>query len=99
MDRRPCGTSRLDLSVLGLGCWQFGGGEYWGESDPAHVTRFVHQAVDLGVNYFDTAEIYNEGRSEEYLGRALTGDFARSHSHWFQGVADPHAAGGAASEL
>lgn len=71
MELRTCGTTGLKLSALGLGCWQFGGGDYWGESEQGNVTNIVHKAVDLGVNYFDTAEMYNEGRSEEFLGKAL----------------------------
>ena len=71
MELRRCGTSDLKLSVLGLGCWAFGGGEYWGESDQKNVTQLVHRAVDVGLNYFDTAEGYNDGRSETFLGEAL----------------------------
>lgn len=71
MELRQCGTSDLKLSTLGLGCWEFGGGAYWGESDQQNVTRIVRRSVELGVNYFDTAEAYNEGRSEEFLGKAI----------------------------
>ncbi|MCP4402555.1 MAG: aldo/keto reductase [bacterium] len=73
MELRSCRTSGLQLSILGLGCWEFGGGAYWGESDQKNVTNIVHKAVDLGMNYFDVAELYNEGRSEEFLGKALIG--------------------------
>ena len=73
MKKRTCGKSEFDLSILGLGCWQFGGGEYWGDSDQKNVTNLVHCAVDLGINYFDTAEMYNDGRSEEFLGKAFQG--------------------------
>ncbi len=62
------------MSVLGYGCWAFGGGSYWGEDhDQKNVDRLVRYAVDAGVTYFDTAEAYNDGRSEESLGRALKG--------------------------
>ena len=73
MELRVCRASGLKLSVLGLGCWEFGGGAYWGESDQKNVNDIVHKAVDLGINYFDSAELYNEGRSEEFLGKALKG--------------------------
>jgi len=73
MRKRRCGKSELELSVLGAGCWAFGGGEYWGEQSQKDVEMVVHRAVDLGVNYFDTAEVYNDGRSEESLGKALKG--------------------------
>ena len=71
MEVRQCGRSGLKLSTLGLGCWAFGGGEYWGPQDQAEVDAVVRGAFELGVNYFDTAEVYNEGRSESSLGRAL----------------------------
>ena len=73
MELRVCRASGLKLSVLGLGCWEFGGGDYWGESKQSNVTNIVHKAVELGINYFDSAELYNEGRSEEFLGKALKG--------------------------
>ena len=68
-----CGASGLNLPVLGLGCWSFGGGEYWGPQSQSDVDAVVHRAVDAGITYFDTAEAYNDGRSEESLGRALRG--------------------------
>jgi aryl-alcohol dehydrogenase-like predicted oxidoreductase len=71
MEVRECGRSGLKLSRLGLGCWAFGGGEYWGRQDQSDVDAVVRRAFELGVNYFDTAEVYNEGRSESSLGRAL----------------------------
>ena len=61
------------LSVMGTGCWAFGGGEYWGELNQKDVNEVVHASVDLGINYFDTAEVYNEGRSETSLGEAIKG--------------------------
>jgi len=61
----------LVLPRMGLGCWSFGGGDYWGEQSQAEVEKVVHGAVDMGVNYFDTAEAYNDGRSEESLGKAI----------------------------
>ena len=73
MELRSCGQSDLSLSVLGLGCWAFGGGDYWGPQDQSDVDAVVHAAVDLGINYFDTAEVYNDGRSEQSLGQALKG--------------------------
>ena len=65
METRKCGQSDLRLSVLGMGCWAFGGGEYWGQQNQDDVDRTVRRAVELGVNYFDSAEVYNQGRSEE----------------------------------
>ncbi|HTF17365.1 MAG TPA: aldo/keto reductase [Chryseolinea sp.] len=73
MKKRLCKNSGLELSELGTGCWTFGGGDYWGEQDQKDVNSVVHASVDLGINYFDTAEAYNEGRSESSLGEAIQG--------------------------
>ncbi len=71
LETKRCGRSNLELSVLGLGCWSFGGGEYWGSAEQREIDAVVRQAIALGINYFDTAEVYNDGRSEESLGRTL----------------------------
>jgi aryl-alcohol dehydrogenase-like predicted oxidoreductase len=73
MEQRECGRSGLKLSVLGLGCWAFGSGDYWGRQDQGDVDAVVRRAFEGGVCYFDTAEVYNEGRSESSLGQALRG--------------------------
>lgn len=74
MERRACGKSGIEISLLGVGAWSFGGGEddYWGAQDQAEVERLVNTALDSGINYFDTAEMYNNGRSEIALGKALS---------------------------
>ena len=64
METRRIGS--LEVSVLGLGCNDFGL-----TLDEAQATRIVHGAVDAGVTYFDTAEAYGGGQSEQFLGRAL----------------------------
>ena len=71
--QRQCGTSDLMLPVIGIGCWAFGGGDYWGAQDQKDVDRVVAGAIDLGCNFFDTAEVYNDGESERSLGVALKG--------------------------
>ena len=73
MKKRRCGNSEIEVSVLGVGAWAFGGtsDDYWGAQDQSDVDRVVHAALDRGVNFFDTAEGYNAGRSEESLGKAL----------------------------
>ncbi len=73
MNKRTCRNSGLELSVVGTGCWSFGGGEYWGSQDQKDVNDVVRASVEMGINYFDTAEMYNEGRSESSLGVAITG--------------------------
>lgn len=73
MERRPCGKSGIDISILGVGAWSFGGGadDYWGAQEQSEVEGIVNAALDQGISYFDTAEAYNDGRSEESLGEAL----------------------------
>lgn len=73
MLKRKLGASNISVSVMGIGCWQFGGGNYWGPQSQQDVDRVVHQALDAGVNFFDTAEMYNDGDSETSLGIALRG--------------------------
>lgn len=73
MELRPCGKSDIEISPMGIGCWSYGGGDYWGPQAQSDVTSVAHAALDAGINFFDTAEGYNEGRSEEALGVALKG--------------------------
>jgi aryl-alcohol dehydrogenase-like predicted oxidoreductase len=71
--RRQCGRTGLSLPALGLGCWGFGGGEYWGAHSQEEANALVRYAVEHECDYFDTAETYNSGASESSLGRALKG--------------------------
>jgi aryl-alcohol dehydrogenase-like predicted oxidoreductase len=73
MEYRKSRNSEMELSAIGTGCWAFGGGDYWGDQDQEDVDAVVHASVEYGVNYFDTAEAYNGGRSEISLGQALQG--------------------------
>ena len=66
MEYRPLGRSGLQLSLAGLGCNNFGM-----RIDKDQSAAVVHKALDLGVNFFDTADIYGGTRSEEFLGAAL----------------------------
>ena len=63
------------VSAVGLGTWQFGeAGWGWGSQlDYEEAIKIVHRALELGVNFFDTAEVYGNGKSEEILGEALSG--------------------------
>jgi len=78
--KRALGRSGIEVSALGMGCWAIGGpfweGETphgWGEVDDDESTRALHAALDLGVNFFDTANVYGAGHSERVLGRAFAG--------------------------
>jgi aryl-alcohol dehydrogenase-like predicted oxidoreductase len=73
MQKRKLGKSSFMVSPISIGCWSFGGGTYWGSQDQKDVDAVVHEALDRGINLFDTAEAYNEGASEESLGKALKG--------------------------
>ena len=63
------GASDLDVSVLGLGC--MGMSEFYGRTDDAVSVRVLHRALEMGVNFFDTADMYGPFRNEELVGRAL----------------------------
>ena len=74
MRTRLFGQTGLDISVIGVGAWAIGGGDYafgWGAQDDAESIAAIERAVDLGVNWVDTAPVYGLGRSEEVVGRAL----------------------------
>ena len=78
--KRTLGRSEIEVSALGMGCWAIGGpfwsGETpngWGEVDDEESIRAIHKALDLGVNLFDTANVYGAGHSERVLGRAFDG--------------------------
>ena len=66
----PCSTSSLPISEIGLGCWQLGGSD-WGAIDDDKAFEILEAAIDAGINFFDTADVYGAGRSEELIGRFL----------------------------
>lgn len=66
--------AELVLPQIGMGCWSFAGGEYWGDQSVDDSVRTVHAALDSGVALFDTSENYvDDHHSEEVLGAALAG--------------------------
>lgn len=71
MEKRQIGASGIEASVLALGCWAIGGGEWWGANDDRMSVDTIHRAVDLGLNWIDTARVYGFGHSEEVVGKAL----------------------------
>ncbi len=68
MDYRVLGRTGWKISSIGFGAWAIGG-DAWGGADDAESLRALHRAVDLGVNFFDTADVYGDGRSERLLAR------------------------------
>ncbi len=74
MQTRQLGYSDLHLTTIGLGTWAIGGGDWafgWGPQDDADSIAAIHRALDLGINWIDTAAVYGLGRSEEVVGRAI----------------------------
>ena len=77
---RKLGRSGIEVSALGMGCWAIGGPFWekgtphgWGEVDDNESLRAIQRALDLGVNFFDTANVYGAGNSERILGKAFAG--------------------------
>lgn len=74
MEQKKLGNSDLHLSPIGFGTWAIGGGDWahgWGPQDDADSTAAIHRAIDLGMNWIDTAAVYGLGHSEEIVGKAL----------------------------
>lgn len=70
MNDRLFGNMGVNVSEIGLGCWQLGGVD-WGDIDDKAALEILESAVSAGVNFFDTADVYGSGRSEELIGRFL----------------------------
>jgi aryl-alcohol dehydrogenase-like predicted oxidoreductase len=66
---RQLGRTGRQVSVVGLGCWQLGAD--WGDVDESDALAVLHAAVDDGVTFLDTADVYGDGRSETLIGRLL----------------------------
>jgi aryl-alcohol dehydrogenase-like predicted oxidoreductase len=85
MYTRELGKSGIEVSALGMGCWAIGGpwvydngvdppfAAGWGQIDDKESIRAIHTAIDLGINFFDTAANYGSGHSERIIGKALKG--------------------------
>jgi myo-inositol catabolism protein IolS len=73
MKRAKLGNTEIEVSAVALGCWSFAGDSVWGPQNDVDSIATVHAALDAGINLFDTAEGYGDGRSERVLGKALAG--------------------------
>lgn len=71
MEYRKLGESELYVSSIALGCWPLVGGFNWGNQDEKDSLETLHAAYDLGINFYDTAEGYGSGYSEQLVGKAL----------------------------
>ena len=74
------GTSDMWLTPIGFGAWAVGGGNWamsWGPQDDNDSIAAIHKAIDLGVNWIDTAAIYGLGHSEEVVGKAVKGSHVK----------------------
>jgi aryl-alcohol dehydrogenase-like predicted oxidoreductase len=72
VEYRRLGATDLEVSVLGFGAWTVST-NWWGVTDPSAGGRLIGEALDLGINFFDTAETYGDGRGETLLAETLTG--------------------------
>ena len=74
MEKKKLGNSDLELTPIGFGSWAIGGGDWqfsWGPQDDNDSIAAIHKALDLGLNWIDTAAVYGLGHSEEVVARAL----------------------------
>ena len=69
---RPLGRSSIDVTEIGMGLWA-AGGDQWGPTDDQAVLDAIDFALDAGITFFDTADVYGSGHSEELLGQAMRG--------------------------
>jgi len=70
MEHRPLGRTGVSVSKFCLGAMMFGG---WGNKDHDESVRIIHRALDAGINFIDTADVYAQGESEQIVGKALAG--------------------------
>ncbi len=76
VERRKLGNSDLHITPIGFGAWAIGGGDWrfgWGAQDDAESIAAIRKAIDLGINWIDTAAVYGFGHSEEIVRKALDG--------------------------
>jgi aryl-alcohol dehydrogenase-like predicted oxidoreductase len=71
MNKRQLGKTGIEVSEIGFGAWQLGNEKDWGKMDDHEAIDLVHEAIDRGCNFFDTAPNYGLGKSESIIGEAL----------------------------
>ncbi|WP_224242564.1 aldo/keto reductase [Hyalangium gracile] len=82
MQKRQLGNSDLHITPIGFGAWAIGGGGWafaWGPQDDHQSIRSIRRALDLGINWIDTAAVYGLGHSEEVVAKALEGRSGRPY--------------------
>ncbi|MBW4565898.1 MAG: aldo/keto reductase [Mojavia pulchra JT2-VF2] len=82
MQTKQLGNSELHITPIGFGAWAIGGGGWafgWGTQDDTESIEAINRALDLGVNWIDTAAVYGLGHSEEVVAQALKGQSARPY--------------------
>ena len=94
MELRPLGRTGVSVSKLCLGAMMFGA---WGNTDHDESIRIIHRALDVGINFIDTADVYSAGESEEIVGKALAGgrrdDVVLATKFWSAMGEDPNRRG------
>src|ERR1700736_6587026 len=74
LPKKKLGNSDLDITRIGFGAWAIGGGDWeyaWGPQEDQHSIDAITRALDLGMNWIDTAPVYGLGHSEEIVGKAF----------------------------
>ena len=71
MNYKTLANTDIKISEFALGCWPFAGGKEWGFQEDSDSIAAVDESINQGINFFDTAPGYGDGRSEQVLGKAL----------------------------
>jgi aryl-alcohol dehydrogenase-like predicted oxidoreductase len=82
MLKQKLGNSDLNITAIGFGAWAIGGGDWafaWGSQDDRDSVASINEAIDLGINWIDTAAVYGLGHSEEVVAKALEGKSQRPY--------------------
>jgi aryl-alcohol dehydrogenase-like predicted oxidoreductase len=82
MEKRRFGNSEMYITRIGIGAWAMGGGGWqwaWGPQNDQDSIRAIHEGLDRGINWIDTAAVYGLGHSEQVVARALWGRTVRPY--------------------